>query len=103
MEKEKWEIEFDDNFCKLRDDGYMELINHHAPDIKAFIRSQREQVKCEGQAHKGEHGRKMYQNGYRDGIEKATEAIPDDLHYSCDGKTCDCTVNLKEHLESKLL
>lgn len=34
-----WREEFDEVFCKLRHDGYMELLNHHAPDIKAFINS----------------------------------------------------------------
>lgn len=34
-----WEKSFDEKFCKLRSDNYMELVNHHAPDIKSFIRS----------------------------------------------------------------
>ncbi len=47
---EPWEIEFDEKFCKLRGDGYMEMKNHHAPDIKSFIRIQREQARREERA-----------------------------------------------------
>ncbi len=32
-----WEEEFDEKFTKKRHDGYHELINIHAPDIKQFI------------------------------------------------------------------
>lgn len=34
-----WREGFDKKFCKLRHDGYMELVNLHAPDIKSFIAS----------------------------------------------------------------
>lgn len=37
MTKEEILKEFEDRFCSLRQDGYMELKKHHSPDIKSFI------------------------------------------------------------------
>lgn len=58
-----------------------------AEDFVKITRTQREQARREGKAYKGENGRKMYQNGYRDGYMEAFEAA-DSKAYAIHCSSC---------------
>jgi len=84
--KKDWKKEFDDKFCKLRHDGYMELLNHHAPDIKAFIesllKSKQEEIEKEtvrayeqGRNEKGSSFRLGYEAGRSEAVAEERERV----------------------------